>query len=139
MPQLQLSHFECCVLFALLTSTVLGVVTKRTDRERLMYAVRCFAYFMATVFGLMLADVSRTRLTEIETWNQPPQSCGKDFTISFASRIKAWTCALDSFPQLRTGVVSPPNSIVVALPNETLLKHLGRGRADSGCADSRSE
>jgi hypothetical protein len=52
MAQLKLSHFECCVLFALFTSIVLGVVSKRTDRERLRYAVRCFAYFMVAVFGL---------------------------------------------------------------------------------------
>lgn len=52
MPQIRVSHFEYCVLFALLSSVVLGVVSKRTDRERLRYAVRCFIYFMATVFGL---------------------------------------------------------------------------------------
>jgi hypothetical protein len=54
MPQisLKLSHFEACVLFALLTSIVLGVVTKRTDRERMRYAAYCFAWFIAAVFGL---------------------------------------------------------------------------------------
>jgi len=31
---------------------VLGVITKRTDRERLRYAVQCFAYFLAAIFGL---------------------------------------------------------------------------------------
>ena len=52
MPQIRVSHFEYCVLFALLSSIVLGVITKRTDRERFRYAIRCFAYFMATVFAL---------------------------------------------------------------------------------------
>ena len=37
MPELQVSHFEFCVLFALFTSIVLGVVSKRTDRERFSY------------------------------------------------------------------------------------------------------
>lgn len=52
MPQLKVSHFEYCVLFALFASIVLGVVSGRTDRDRLRYAVRCFAYFMLAVFGL---------------------------------------------------------------------------------------
>jgi hypothetical protein len=30
----------------------LGVITKRTDRERLRYAVQCFVYFLAAIFGL---------------------------------------------------------------------------------------
>ncbi|HTW67413.1 MAG TPA: hypothetical protein VME17_22490 [Bryobacteraceae bacterium] len=52
MPQLKMSHFEYCVLFALLSSVVFGVVSKSTNRERLRYAVRCFAYFMIAVVGL---------------------------------------------------------------------------------------
>ena len=52
MPVLKASHFEFCVLFALLTSVVIGIVSERTDRERLAHAIRCFAYFMITVFGL---------------------------------------------------------------------------------------
>lgn len=52
MPQLKVSHFEYCVLFALLSSIVLGVVSKRTDRERMIYAARCFAYFIFAVFAL---------------------------------------------------------------------------------------
>jgi hypothetical protein len=31
---------------------VLGVITKRTDRERLHYALHCFAYFLIAIFGL---------------------------------------------------------------------------------------
>ena len=33
MPKMNLSHFEAALLFALFTSVVLGVVTKRTDRS----------------------------------------------------------------------------------------------------------
>jgi hypothetical protein len=52
MPKMNLSHFEASLLFALLTSAVLGVITKRTDRERIRYAIHCFAYFLAAIFGL---------------------------------------------------------------------------------------
>jgi hypothetical protein len=40
------------VLFALFASVVLGVITKRTDAERLRYGVRCFVYFLAALIGL---------------------------------------------------------------------------------------
>lgn len=49
---LNLSHFEVSVLFALFTSIVLGVITKSTDRERVRYAIYCFACFVAALFGL---------------------------------------------------------------------------------------
>lgn len=52
MPELNVSHFEFCVLFALLASVVLGVVSENTDRKRVGYAIRSFAYFMVTVFAL---------------------------------------------------------------------------------------
>ena len=52
MPKITLSHFETAILFALFTSVVLGIVTKRTERERLRYGLYCFACFMATLFGL---------------------------------------------------------------------------------------
>lgn len=52
MPKISLSHFETAILFALFTSIVLGIVTKRTERERLRYGLYCFACFMATLFGL---------------------------------------------------------------------------------------
>ena len=39
MPKVNLSHFETSILFALVTSVILGIVTKRTDRERFRYAV----------------------------------------------------------------------------------------------------
>ncbi|MBV9613472.1 MAG: hypothetical protein JO091_13440 [Acidobacteriaceae bacterium] len=50
--QINLDHFEMAVLFALLASIVLGVVTKRTDRERLRYGLYCFGCFMAALFGI---------------------------------------------------------------------------------------
>ena len=52
MPKLSLTHFETAVIFALLTSIGLGVVTKKTDQERIRYGVQTFAYFMAALFGL---------------------------------------------------------------------------------------
>jgi len=39
-------------LFALFASVVLGVITKRTDAQRLRYGVRCFAYFVAALVCL---------------------------------------------------------------------------------------
>lgn len=52
MPNMALSHFEAAVVFALLTSVVLGVVTKTDDKERLRYGATCFGYFMLAIFGL---------------------------------------------------------------------------------------
>lgn len=52
MPKMNLSHFEAAALFALLTSVVLGIVSKRTDQERLRYGLQCFGYFMVALFGL---------------------------------------------------------------------------------------
>ena len=52
MPKMALSHFEAAVLFALFTSVVLGVVTKKTDKERIQYGVRSFVYFLAVMFSL---------------------------------------------------------------------------------------
>jgi hypothetical protein len=49
---LHLDHFETSVLFALFSSVILGLVTKRTDHERLRYAAYCFACFMAATFGI---------------------------------------------------------------------------------------
>jgi hypothetical protein len=49
---LNLDHFEVAVLFALLASVMLGLITKRTDRERIQYGARCFAWFMAALFGI---------------------------------------------------------------------------------------
>ena len=49
---LDLNHLQTAILFALLSSIILGVVTKRTDRERLQYGVYCFGWFMAALFGI---------------------------------------------------------------------------------------
>ena len=52
MPKMTLTHFEAAFLFALFTSVVLGVVTKRTDRDRLHYGAYTFACFLAALFGI---------------------------------------------------------------------------------------
>jgi len=52
MPKMTISHLEAAVLFAFFTSIVLGVVTKRTDRDRLRYGLYCFGYFLVALFGL---------------------------------------------------------------------------------------
>jgi hypothetical protein len=49
---MNLSHFEAALIFALGASVVLGLVTKKTDRERLRYGIRCFVYFMVALVGL---------------------------------------------------------------------------------------
>ena len=35
MPKVNLSHFEAAVLFAIMASIVLGIVSKRTQKEQL--------------------------------------------------------------------------------------------------------
>ncbi len=52
MPKMNLSHFETALLFALITSIVLGVVTKRTDRDRLLYGVYTFVCFLIALFSI---------------------------------------------------------------------------------------
>jgi hypothetical protein len=47
-----LDHFEMALLFAAVSSIVLGLVTKRTDRERIRYGATCFGYFMLSLFGI---------------------------------------------------------------------------------------
>jgi hypothetical protein len=49
---MNLSHFEAAILFALFTSIVLGIVTKKTDQERIRYGLRSFGYFILVMFGL---------------------------------------------------------------------------------------
>ncbi len=49
---MKLSHFETSIIFALLSSVILGVVTKKTDQERLRYGLQCFGYFVAALFGI---------------------------------------------------------------------------------------
>ena len=50
--RLNLTHFEVSIVFALVSSAVLGVVTKKTDQERLRYGLQCFAYFILALFGI---------------------------------------------------------------------------------------
>ena len=52
MPKVNLNHMEASILLALLISVVLGVVTKKDDKQRLHYGLSCFGCFMATLFGL---------------------------------------------------------------------------------------
>lgn len=52
MPKMNLDHFEAALVFALFSSVVLGVITKRTDSDRLHYGLRCFAYFVVALFAL---------------------------------------------------------------------------------------
>ena len=52
MPKMNLSHFEAAFLFSLFTSIVLGVVTKKTDKDRLHYGLYCFGCFIAALFGI---------------------------------------------------------------------------------------
>ena len=52
MPKMALSHFEAALIFALFTSIVLGITTKKTDRERIRYGLYCFGYFVVALFGI---------------------------------------------------------------------------------------
>ena len=52
MPKVNLSHFEAALLFSLFTSVVLGVVTKKTDHDRVRYGLYCFVCFVVALFGL---------------------------------------------------------------------------------------
>jgi hypothetical protein len=52
MPRMNLSHFEAAFLFALFTSIVLGIVTKKTDRDRLYYGLYVFGCFLLALFGI---------------------------------------------------------------------------------------
>ena len=52
MPKMNLSHFEAAFLFSLFTSVVLGIVTKRTDRDRVQYGLYTFVCFLIALFVL---------------------------------------------------------------------------------------
>lgn len=52
MPKMNLTHFEAALLFSVFSAIVLGIVTKRTDRERLYYGLYVFGCFIAALFGL---------------------------------------------------------------------------------------
>jgi hypothetical protein len=50
--QIDLDHFQMALIFALLSSVILGIVTKFTNRARLRYGLYCFGCFMAALFGV---------------------------------------------------------------------------------------
>jgi hypothetical protein len=50
--KMNLTHFEASLLFSLFVSIVLGVVTKRTDRDRLHYGIYTFVSFLVALFGI---------------------------------------------------------------------------------------
>ena len=52
MPKMNLTHFEAAILFALFTSVVMGIVSKKTDSERVRYGLYLFGCFVATLVGL---------------------------------------------------------------------------------------
>ena len=52
MAKMNLTHFEASLLFALCASIVMGIVTKKTDRERLRYGLYLFGCFLASLIGL---------------------------------------------------------------------------------------
>jgi hypothetical protein len=47
-----LSHFEASFVFAVFTSIVFGVVSRKGDAERLRYGLYVFGCFLAATFGL---------------------------------------------------------------------------------------
>ncbi len=49
---LSINHFWMSILFALVSSVILGVVTKFSDRERLRYGLYCFGCFLLALFGI---------------------------------------------------------------------------------------
>ena len=46
------SHLEASLLFALFASTVMGLVGRSNDRERVYYGLYCFGYFLVAIFAL---------------------------------------------------------------------------------------
>ncbi len=46
------SHLQAAILFALFASTVMGIVGRSTDKDRLYYGIYCFAYFLGAIFVL---------------------------------------------------------------------------------------
>ena len=53
MPKMALSHFEAAFLFALFTSVVLGITSKKTVAGAVCNMVAyCFGYFILALFGI---------------------------------------------------------------------------------------
>ncbi len=51
MPKLSLSHLEAALLFSFFTSVVLGIISRKSDRDRFRYGAKCFVYFVATLLA----------------------------------------------------------------------------------------
>lgn len=49
---LNLTHFEACFMFAVFTAIVFGVISRRSDRERIYYGFYVFGCFLVATFGL---------------------------------------------------------------------------------------
>ena len=52
MPKINLSHFEAAFLFSILASVVMGVTTKKTQKEQVNYGLYCFGCFVVALFGI---------------------------------------------------------------------------------------
>ncbi|MFN0169894.1 MAG: hypothetical protein ACKV22_26020 [Bryobacteraceae bacterium] len=52
MPKVNLSHFEAAILFALFASVVMGITSRKGDRERWNYGLYLFGCFVAALVGL---------------------------------------------------------------------------------------
>ena len=52
MPKVNLTHLEAALLYAFFASIVLGITTKKSDRDRLHYGAYCFGCFIAALFGI---------------------------------------------------------------------------------------
>lgn len=52
MPKINLSHFEAAFLFSVLASVVMGITTKKTQKERVKYGLYCFGCFIVALFGI---------------------------------------------------------------------------------------
>lgn len=52
MPKINLSHFEAAFLFSILASVVMGITTKKTQKERVNYGLYCFGCFVVALFGI---------------------------------------------------------------------------------------
>jgi len=50
--KINLSHFEAAFVFSVLASVVMGITTKKTDKERLNYGLYCFGCFIVALFGI---------------------------------------------------------------------------------------
>jgi hypothetical protein len=50
--KINLSHFEMAFLFSLFTSIVMGITSKKTDKDRLHYGAYCFGCFLVALFAI---------------------------------------------------------------------------------------